>query len=223
MNNDFLFFAIKQALLKTAIIEAHIFPSVQFFTKYFIYNQIYIESWARFQKQSYRNRYRVLGSNKVLDLIVPVTKGKTQLAYADVEIAHADNWQREHLQTVKSCYGKAAYFEHYFHQYEALLQSEEPKLFNWAVSTIKWIEDALQLPIESQIATDQSISYQDDLRNAIHPKGRYNLPDSVFKPAPYFQCFENGGFASNLSILDLLFNEGPMSSQILQKSIRVNA
>ena len=51
-----------------------------------------------------------------------------------------------------------------------------------------------------------------DLREMIHPK----RPDTILKDLalekPYFQVFaQKHGFQSGLSIMDLLFNEGPDS------------
>ena len=47
-----------------------------------------------------------------------------------------------------------------------------------------------------------------DLRDAIRPKRP--LPDSEFDPRPYYQVrAARHGFLPNLSVLDLLFNEGP--------------
>jgi len=60
-----------------------------------------------------------------------------------------------------------------------------------------------------------------DFRNNIHPKARCYHPDPAFVPVRYQQVFqERYGFISNLSIIDLLFNEGPMAGEVLRKSLR---
>jgi hypothetical protein len=59
-----------------------------------------------------------------------------------------------------------------------------------------------------------------DYRNTIHPKKRMQRKDSLFQPAFYYQVFqEKYGFVPNLSIIDLLFNEGPNAENILKKSL----
>jgi hypothetical protein len=59
-----------------------------------------------------------------------------------------------------------------------------------------------------------------DLSNKIHPKAKFQAEDSHFTPVKYYQAFsERHGFLPNLSILDLLFNEGPSSISVLEKCI----
>ena len=59
-----------------------------------------------------------------------------------------------------------------------------------------------------------------DFRERIHPKKDFSLEDTEFSPQPYYQVFqERLGFLPNLSIIDLLFNMGPESLLVLQKSI----
>jgi hypothetical protein len=63
-------------------------------------------------------------------------------------------------------------------------------------------------------------SYDFDYRDKIHPKIAKNAIDLNFRAVEYYQVFSNKyGFVENLSILDLLFNEGPLAIQTLRKSI----
>ena len=60
---------------------------------------------------------------------------------------------------------------------------------------------------------------EDDFRERIHPKKDYKEEDPDFIVQPYYQVFqERIGFLPNLSIVDLLFNMGPESLLILQRS-----
>jgi hypothetical protein len=70
-------------------------------------------------------------------------------------------------------------------------------------------------------AFQKSIPDKSDFRQSIQPKPRLYRPDENFSPVPYQQVFQDRyGFLPNLSILDLLFNEGPNALQVLKLSIR---
>lgn len=157
-----------------------------------------------------------MGANKVLDLIVPVQKGKTRLATSEVTVSHHHDWKREHLQAIKSAYGKSPFFDHYFPQIENLYQNPQDVLFNWALQSIKWAEKAIGF--EAKVSVEQNDAAT-DLKGTMHPKERYRKPDLQFEASPYFQCFEHSGFVPNLSILDLVFNEGPNSIEVLRNSV----
>jgi hypothetical protein len=59
-----------------------------------------------------------------------------------------------------------------------------------------------------------------DFRQSLQPKPRLSRPDECFAPVPYQQVFqERYGFLANLSMIDLLFNEGPNALQVLQSSL----
>ena len=66
------------------------------------------------------------------------------------------------------------------------------------------------------LVEDASVKCE-DLREVIHPKRPNNLLESMNLEKPYFQVFARKyGFKSDLSIMDLLFNEGPDSILFLK-------
>ena len=212
-----------------AAIEAQYFPPVEFFALYDSCDQIYLLKKERFEKQSYRNRCRILASNKVQDLIVPVQKGKTQLISGEVHIIYHQNWAVLHERAIASSYGKAPYFEHYFPQVQEILQGASETIFDLDVLTIRWVERALGLNPAIILDNGANMFGGQILRSFIHPKGRSSKfevqgsKDSStlnFKPeslnSPYFQCFDHSGFVPNLSILDLIMNMGPESTAYLR-------
>jgi len=202
-------------LTKNAAIEAQFFPPVGFFSIYAKFNQIYLLKSERFEKQTYRSRCRILGSNKVQNLTVPVQKGKTQLISGQVKVIYRDNWQVQHLRTIAAAYGRAPYFDHYFPQVEELMLKRHDSIYQFNLHTIRWAEK--QLGFESAVEWGESYESFDgvDLRSIIHPKRPCAVEIDGFSIGnesnlkPYFQCFDHSGFVPNLSILDLLFNMGP--------------
>ena len=50
------------------------FSPVQF-SKFLLFENVYLEQHENFTKQTYRNRYEIFGANGMIPLIVPVAKG----------------------------------------------------------------------------------------------------------------------------------------------------
>ncbi|MGB0429168.1 MAG: WbqC family protein [Bacteroidia bacterium] len=213
---------------KKLLIESQYFPPIAFFAQFLRFESVFLDPNERFQKQSYRNRCCILTSNKVLSLVVPVQKGKTQLTSGEVAVVYKDKWQLVHLRAIRSAYGRAPYFEHYFPQIEQIINTEHKTIFDLGKSTVEWA--ARILNIEFRILNNENLEGFLDGRSAIHPKGRsteFQVQSSKeslnFKlqtlNSSYFQCFNHSGFVPNLSIIDLIMNEGPMSKAYLEKVV----
>lgn len=132
-----------------------------------------------------------------------------------VHIIYEERWGLKHLRSLATAYGKAPYFEHYFHEIEALLSKPYEKLFDLNLATIRWAEKVLGLENTAQVYSENT---QLDLlayHSKIHPKKTDTTQSSQF--AQYFQCFDWAGFAPNLSVLDLVLNEGPAARTLLKK------
>jgi hypothetical protein len=207
-------------LSKKLLIESQYFPPIAFFAQFLKFETVFLDPTERFEKQSYRNRCRILTSNKVLDLTVPVQKGKTQLTSGEVAVIYRDKWQQVHLRAIQSAYGRAPYFEHYFPQIEQIIKTEHKTIFDLGKGSIAWA--ARILNIEFRILNNEDADEFFDGRSAIHPKIETETTRD-FKlqtlNSSYFQCFDHSGFVPNLSIIDLIMNEGPMSKAYLEKVI----
>ena len=171
-----------------------------------------IEGFENFQKRSMRNRTQILGANGSLLLSVPLKKGKNQSAIKDVKIAYEDDWQRDQVMTIKSAYGSAPYFDYYISDIERIYNSKHLYLIDLFEEQYQWLQKKLDLP-DLIYSTTFEKQYSDtiDLRSKSIPL-TYEIPK-------YFQVFEDKfGFTSNLSIIDLIFNLGPESKMILNKT-----
>lgn len=208
--------------MKELVIESQYFPPVAYFVQMLRFEQVWVSGQERFEKQSYRNRCCILTANKVLSLVVPVQKGKSQIATENVQVVYREKWQLDHLRAIQSAYGKAPYFAHYFPQIEKIITGQYHTIFSLNRDTITWAAQLLGLHFSVPENAHTIDGY--DIVNAvslIHPK-RELPPDNRLHYAseklerPYFQCFDKLGFVPNLSIIDLVMNEGPTSRQYIE-------
>lgn len=162
---------------------------------------ISIDTHENYQKRSLRNKYRIVGPNGLITLSIPLQKGKHQQQnIKDVKIANTSDWQRQHRETIKSCYGSAPFFEHYADTLFPLLEQKQEFLFDFNLDTRQWMTKALKKPLH-WVPTPDFIADE-------------KLPDCTIHPYP--QVFsDRHGFVADLSALDLILNMGPQSPQFI--------
>lgn len=178
---------------------------------------VLIEKHENFVKQTYRNRCSILGANGKLDLTIPVVKysGK-KIKISATEISYQDNWNKQHWQSITSAYNSSPFFEFYKDDFEPLFMEKPQNLLDFNNKLQSVCLDILQLSAKISY-TEDFIPMNDtkgytDMRNSISPKIQMDIPDQQ----EYHQVFEEKhGFTSNLSIIDLIFNEGPNAASFL--------
>ena len=195
------------------------FAPVRYFASLAAFSEPYIEQHEHFIKQTYRNRAVILGANGPIPLIVPVEKGREQkIKIKDLRISYDEEWQRNHWRTIFSAYNSSPFFEYYSDDLEPFFRKKHEFLFDFnqqITQTLLEILD-LQTPIKLTGAFEQIPEGSLNFREKINPKAHRNFPDTHCTPQPYTQVFaEKFGFMADLSILDLLFNEGPSAHTIL--------
>ncbi|HEY2582503.1 MAG TPA: WbqC family protein, partial [Mucilaginibacter sp.] len=165
-------------------------------------------------KQTYRNRANIYSPDGILALTVPVVKGsKTHTKIKDVKISYDFDWQRLHWLSLQACYRRSAYFEYYEDELVIFYEKKYPFLFDYNEQFLQFILSKIKM----QVSLNYTESFEDeyprlvDFRDSISPK-----KESHFDQKPYFQVFEERmGFMKNLSIVDLLFNQGPQAVNYL--------
>ena len=175
---------------------------------------VQLEACESYAKQSYRNRCYILSGDGVQMLQVPVVHGESS-AIRDVRVDYSTPWVVRTQRALDTAYETAAYYEYYRDSLFPLLEARPETLWEWNLSLIGWCLEKTGIACTLEPTTDfvAPDSEADDYRFAIHPK----RPDSVLADLglaqPYYQVFRDrlGGFTPGLSILDLLFNEGPDS------------
>lgn len=204
----------------SALIELHYFPSIAWFAQLLRFNTIKLEIQENFVKQSYRNRCYIQTANNVTALSVPV-RGSSKQPLREIEIDYSQRWTDIHWRTIQSGYGNAPYFEFFETDIRQILEAKPSRLLalNKLILTKCLALLNLKTNIEYTEVFDKEInSSHIDLRNSISPNKA--LPEHLeFDPMSYYQVF-GADFVNNLSILDLLFCEGPQAKTVLLASLK---
>ncbi len=206
----------KPILLSTAYL-----PPIQYISKFLANNEIVIEAHEHFEKQSFRNRCIISSANGTEHLSIPIVKGSSKQAVQDVRISYDTQWQHIHWNAIVSAYNSSPFFDILRHDFEPFFKKQYSFLLDFNTELLSCILDILEVnaPLNRSHEFELSPANKYDLRNAMHPKESKAQPDAFFSPKAYSQVFEHKfGFTPNLSIIDLLFNTGSMSYEILLKS-----
>ncbi len=200
---------------KGAVFPLFYLPPVAYFSKVNVHKpDIFIESQEHFPKQTFRNRTNIYSPDGPLALTVPVVKGsKVHTPIKDVKISYDFRWQRLHWMSLETCYRRSAYFEYYEDDFAAFYQKKFDYLFDFNEQMLQMVLKFIKMPLTLQYTETYEAAYQNltDYRSAFSAKQDYE-----FNQKPYFQVFEDrGGFIKNLSIVDLLFSQGPQTPNYL--------
>jgi len=205
------------------ILSTAYFGNIQYYSKLVNYNNIEIEVHENFTKQSYRNRTEILGANGKLALTIPVKKGRSvKIPINELELDYSENWMNTHWRSIESAYRHSAFYEYYVDYIEPIFDDRPQFLLEFNNTIQSTILDILEIDNEIK-ETTEFVKVPDgiDFRDAIHPKARMQKEDVNFIAPEYFQVFANKfGFTPNLSILDLLFNCGPSTTEILMGTFK---
>lgn len=181
-------------------------------------DEVTYEVKEHFVKQSFRNRCSIYGANGVLRLTVPlVLKSREKTAMEDIKISYAENWQTQHWRSIQSAYKNSPFFDYYEEMLLPLFLEQHDSLLALNQKALTVLKQCLQLDTKIEYTQEFEAYQENDLRLTIHPK-----KEPTVNLERYIQVFEEKyGFHANLSILDLLFNEGP-SAILYLKSINIS-
>lgn len=179
-----------------------------------------MEAHENYQKQSWRNRCRILTSNGPELLNVPVVHehkdglfGTFRIPIQEIKIDWSRDWLTRHKRAIDSAYMSSAYFEHYRTGLYALLDERPERLWDLNRSLIDWFCGIWQMPKVGETVGFGILDGGSQIfRPDIHPKRE----DKIYVLKPYWQVFVGKfPFVANLSAMDLLFNEGPQGKDYL--------
>ncbi|MBQ8462416.1 MAG: WbqC family protein [Bacteroidales bacterium] len=184
---------------------------------------VYLEAHENFQKQSYRNRCIIASANGPEAISVPVVHDGDifHTPITEILVDYKDQWVKKAWRAIESAYSTSAYFEYYKDDIYAILSSGIPTLWDLNLRIIEFFIQKIRLgirivPTESYASAGNALDY----RNVIHPKRQNTILKDLDMEKPYFQVFAGKyGFQSDLSVMDLLFNEGPQSLLYLVPSL----
>ena len=209
----------------TALLSATYFGPIQWYQKLNRYEVCLVEQHDHFTKQTFRNRCVIATTQGTQALTVPIEKyDGLKCEMRDIRISDHGDWRRLHWNALASAYGESPFFDFYADDLRPFFEKRWQFLYDYDLEiTMKMCELLDIRPslhrteeyIKKSDFTDNTMMGKksesndeiDDFREVIHPK--HPLPDSTFVPRPYYQVYrQKFGFLPNLSILDLLFNEG---------------
>lgn len=204
---------VPTTLTSTALLSTTYFGPIQWYQKLNRHRQCLIERHESFVKQTYRNRMVIATANGIQTLSIPVTHADSMLI-TDIRISDHANWRHVHWNALASAYGESAFFEYYQDDIRPFYEKKWEFLFDFNEAIMQKMVELLDMRTNAaythnyikpaELATGDEMA---DFRESIRPKKP--LPDSQFDPRPYYQVYAHRhGFTPNLSILDLLFNEG---------------
>ena len=195
------------------------FPSISYMARFLVENEPLIEVFETYRKQTYRNRCRVMTANGVESLSVPVVKvhGNHTMT-KDITISPVEPWQHIHSRCLESAYKAAPYFDHYYDYLCPIFEGHFYRLVDLNDAALNAILKMLKVKKEIVHTTDYVREAENDLREAFCPK---KAIESTTFPE-YYQVFSTKfPFAADLSVLDLVFNEGPEAVEYLSSLCRL--
>ena len=200
------------------ILHPTYFPNIAHFVAMVNTEEVVFEVDDNFLKQTYRNRTYIYGANGKLALNIPVIHTqKNRQKYKDVKIFNEEKWQDHHWKSLLSAYRTSPFFEYYEDELLPLFQEKINYILDFNVKCFKTICECLQF----ELNTSKTEVYQKEIENIEDFRFLVNAKKEFLKPFDrYNQVFqEKHGFINNLSILDLLFNEGPNALNYLESQI----
>lgn len=203
---------MKEILLTTAYL-----PPVKYFTLLLHCDIVTIEAFENYQKQSYRNRCRISGPNGINVLCVPVDKqGMTKVCIKDLKISYHEPWPKIHWRTITTAYNNSPFFLFYRDELEPFYHKRYDFLldFNYELLllVLRWLRCERQVRYSTSFESVGALP--SDYRYLLHPKKETSLSCKSYHQV-FFDTF---GFIPGLSIIDLIFNEGPGSFDFINNN-----
>ena len=209
------------------------FPPVEYFVAVARAAETYVESCEMYQKQSYRTRCIIYSSEGPFPLNIPILRTggdhSHKIPIKDVKIDYSENWIQAHLRALEAAYMNTPFFEYYKDEIFSVINSRPEylidlnmRLMQLLLSFMEGLGAKLCCTTEFVAPHSASAPYTElplcDLRERIQPKYKgVSYLKELNMEKPYYQIFSGKyGFIPNLSILDLLFHEGPNAISYLR-------
>lgn len=197
------------------IIHPSYFPSISHFVAIAKADLVTFEMEDNFQKQTNRNRMYIYSPNGIQLLNVPVKHNKERhQSIKEVKIENDFDWQKQHFKSLEAAYRTSPFFEYFEDDILPIFQKKHTFLMDLNLETMSIVSKCLRLELDYDETTEyfHEVNDKTDFRNLINGK----KDTTVFEP--YTQVFgEKHGYLNNLTILDLLFNEGRYALDFLRK------
>lgn len=201
--------------MNNILIHPGYFPSISHFVAIAQSDLVTFEMDDNFQKQTNRNRMYIYSPNGIQLLNIPIKHSKVaHQKTKDVKLETAFDWQKQHFKSLEAAYRASPFFEYFEDDIAPIFQKKHTFLMDLNLETMSVVSKCLGLEFDY----NETAEYFHEVTDKIDWRGLINgkKDTSVFEP--YTQVFgEKHGYLNNLSILDLLFNEGRYALDYLKK------
>ena len=188
------------------LIHPTYFPSISHYVAMINADAVTFEMEDNFQKQTNRNRMYIYSPNGIQMLNIPVKHAtEKHQKYKDVRIENDFGWQKNHFKSLEAAYRTSPFFEYFEDDFRPLFEKKHEFLMDLNLEVFELVNDALGITISPEKTTEffHDVPGFVDFRNLAYGK------KDTAQLEEYTQVFnDKHGFINNLSILDLLFNEG---------------
>lgn len=198
------------------ILHPSYFPSISHFVVMAQSDSITFEMEDNFQKQTNRNRTYIYSPNGIQLLNIPIKHSNvSHKKTKDIKIEPEFDWQKQHFKSLEAAYRSSPFFEYFEDDLLPIFQKKHTFLMDLNLEAFDIVCKCLRMKLQFNTTTE----YFHELGNQQFVDFRYLVngkkDHSVFEP--YTQVFDDKhGFLNNLSVLDLLFNEGKFAMDYLK-------
>ena len=197
------------------LIHPSYFPSISHFVAMAQCDLVTFEMDDNFQKQTNRNRMYIYSPNGIQLLNIPIKHSKeAHQKTKDIKLETAFDWQKQHFKSLDAAYRSSPFFEYFEDDIRPIFEKKHEFLMDLNFETMSIVSKCLGLEFDYNETTEyfHEVTDKVDLRHLVNGK----KDNSQFEP--FTQVFgEKHGYLNNLSILDLLFNEGRYALDYLKK------
>ena len=192
------------------------FPSISHYVAMAQSEKIVFEMEDNFQKQTNRNRTYIYSPNGIQLLNIPVKHSKQiHQKTKDVKIETDFDWQKQHFKSLEAAYRSSPFFEFFEDDIRPIFEKKHTYLMDLNMETLAIVSKCLRMKLEYGTTTEYFHEVDSNVMMDFRILSDGKKDDSQFEP--YKQVFEEKkGFLNNLSILDLIFNEGKFALDYLK-------
>ena len=182
--------------------------NIEWFTR--LFDGAVIDLGEHYIKQTFRNRCEIRAAGGREMLVVNVAGGAQRLAMKDVRIDYSKRWQHRHIEALRSAYGRAPFFDHYWEELERILSRRHEFLCDLNRELLEMTLRFLRCDITVSYSESYVEEMRHDFRSVKHRAQEHG-------GEPYWQGF--GDWEPNLSIIDALMCLGPETTQLITKQM----
>lgn len=190
-----------------ALLHPTYFPSIAQCVAIAKAEDLVFEKHDNFQKQTYRNRTYIYGANGKLQLSIPIIHShKNRQLYKDVKISNTEKWQQIHWKSLEAAYRTSPFFEYYEDEFISLFEKRHEFIYDFNLKCFEVVSDCLQLDLDINFTESYQTEQEEltDFRPLVNARKEPNFNFEHYRQVFFDKC----GYIDNLSVLDLLFNEG---------------